>query len=61
MVPGEFVEIKLTGTGYHTGKCDDLLRNIMNDACGCPRETQVIKESMRLVLLTEFCPRHNNE
>ena len=59
--PWKFMEIQLMGMGNHTGKCDDLPGNIMNDACGCSRATQVLMESPKTVILTEFCPRHNNK
>ena len=54
--PWKFMEIQLMGMGNHTGKCDDLPGNIMNDACGCSRATQVLMDvenpNTRLLLIS---------
>ena len=34
---------------------------MMNDAFGCSRATQVCMEDLRLVNLTEFCPSERGE
>ena len=36
-------------TGNYAGKHDDVMGNFTNDACGCSRATQVLKESLRLI------------
>ena len=59
--PKGFMGIQLMGMGNHTRKHDNFPGNIMNDACRCSQATQVIKESLRLVNLTEFHPRHNSK
>ena len=38
-------------TGNYAGKHDDVMGNFTNDACGCSRATQVLKESLRLINL----------